>query len=79
MPASVKFREAYARGIPLIHYDRLSAGAEAYRTAAAAYLTGRVQSDPVAERPAESRSRDEDPTARLLRSIDVESDADRCR
>jgi len=44
VPASVKFREAYARGIPLIHYDRLSAGAEAYRTAAASYLTGRVQS-----------------------------------
>src|SRR3954452_8335888 len=42
IPSSVKFREAYARGIPLIHYDRLSAGAEAYRTAAASYLTGRV-------------------------------------
>jgi chromosome partitioning protein len=42
VPASVKFREAYARGIPLIHYDRLSMGAEAYRTAAASYLTGRV-------------------------------------
>jgi chromosome partitioning protein len=47
VPASVKFREAYARGIPLIHYDRLSAGAEAYRTAAASYLTGRVQPTPV--------------------------------
>ena len=35
VPASVKFREAYARGIPLIHYDRFSAGAEAYRAAAA--------------------------------------------
>ena len=44
VPASVKFREAYARGMPLIHYDRLSAGAEAYRAAAAAYLAGRVQS-----------------------------------
>jgi chromosome partitioning protein len=43
VPASVKFREAYARGIPLIHYDRLSAGAEAYRAAAATYLTGRGQ------------------------------------
>src|SRR6516162_6413750 len=34
VPASVKFREAYARGIPLVHYDRFSAGAEAYRAAA---------------------------------------------
>ena len=39
VPASVKFREAYARGTPLIHYDRLSAGADAYRMAARAYLT----------------------------------------
>jgi chromosome partitioning protein len=39
VPASVKFREAYARGAPLIHYDRFSAGAEAYRAAAQAYLT----------------------------------------
>ena len=38
VPASVKFREAYARGTPLIHYDRLCAGAEAYRAAAEAYL-----------------------------------------
>jgi chromosome partitioning protein len=44
VPASVKFREAYARGIPLIHYDRFSTGAEAYRAAASAYLAGRVQS-----------------------------------
>ena len=34
VPASVKFREAYARGTPLIHYDRFSGGAEAYRAAA---------------------------------------------
>jgi chromosome partitioning protein len=40
VPASVKFREAYARGTPLIHYDRLSAGADAYRAAARAYLVG---------------------------------------
>jgi chromosome partitioning protein len=39
----VKFREAYARGIPLIHYDRLSSGAEAYRVAAVNYLNGRGQ------------------------------------
>src|SRR3974390_1939281 len=38
VPASVKFREAYARGTPLIHYDRLSAGADAYRAAAQAFL-----------------------------------------
>src|SRR5262249_33908503 len=39
VPASVKFREAYARGMPLIQYDRFSPGAEAYRAAARAYLT----------------------------------------
>ena len=26
VPVSVKFREAYARGVPLIHYDRNGAG-----------------------------------------------------
>ena len=30
VPTSVKFREAYARGIPLVHYDRFGAGAQAY-------------------------------------------------
>ena len=40
VPASVKFREAYARGIPLVHYDRFGAGAAAYHEAAAAYLAG---------------------------------------
>jgi chromosome partitioning protein len=38
IPSSVKFREAYARGIPLIRYDRFSQGAEGYRAAAAAFL-----------------------------------------
>lgn len=40
VPISVKFREAYARGLPLIHYDRLGAGATAYRAAAEAFLQG---------------------------------------
>jgi chromosome partitioning protein len=40
IPVSVKFREAYARGTPLIHYDRSCGGAEGYRAAARAYLTG---------------------------------------
>ena len=40
VPASVKFREAYARGMPLVHYDRFSQGAEAYRQAARALLEG---------------------------------------
>ena len=31
VPSSVKFREAYAHGVPLIHYDRFSPGARAYR------------------------------------------------
>ena len=34
MPSSVKFREAYARGVPLVHYDRFGHGAAAYREAA---------------------------------------------
>jgi chromosome partitioning protein len=40
VPASVKFREAYARGVPLVHYDRFSPGAEAYRAAARVLLEG---------------------------------------
>ncbi len=44
VPASVKFREAYARGVPLIHYDRFSPGSSAYRAAAVAYLNGRTPS-----------------------------------
>ncbi|MCU1376837.1 MAG: parA [Actinomycetia bacterium] len=38
VPTSVKFREAYARGIPLVHYDRFGAGASAYRAAAESLL-----------------------------------------
>jgi chromosome partitioning protein len=38
VPTSVKFREAYARGIPLVHYDRFNTGAAAYRAAAEAFL-----------------------------------------
>lgn len=55
VPASVKFREAYARGTPLIHYDRFSSGAEAYRAAAQAYLTG---NEPV-RRPGEAIENDD--------------------
>ena len=49
VPSSVKFREAYARGVPLIHYDRLGTGAEAYREAARTFLTnaGRPHGQPV--------------------------------
>jgi chromosome partitioning protein len=39
VPTSVKFREAYARGVPLVHYDRFGAGASAYREAAEAWLS----------------------------------------
>lgn len=38
VPSSVKFREAYARGVPLVSYDRFSAGADAYRAAARSFL-----------------------------------------
>jgi chromosome partitioning protein len=34
VPMSVKFREAYARGIPLVIYDRAGQGASAYQDAA---------------------------------------------
>jgi chromosome partitioning protein len=47
IPSSVKFREAYARGTPLIRYDRFSAGAEGYRAAARAFL-GQAESPAVA-------------------------------
>src|SRR3954452_20444799 len=46
VPSSVKFREAYARGVPLVRYDRFSAGAEAYRAAACAFLEAGGQSAP---------------------------------
>ena len=63
VPASVKFREAYARGIPLIHYDRFSAGAEAYRAAARAFLAAGGNRPTVAvggERPTTRAGRDDD-------------------
>ena len=38
VPTSVKFREAYARGVPLIHYDAWGPAAEAYKAAAETFL-----------------------------------------
>jgi len=38
VPTSVKFREAYARGMPLVRYEPSGAGALAYREAAIAFL-----------------------------------------
>ena len=68
VPASVKFREAYARGIPLIYYDRFSAGAEAYRAAAAAYLGGQhpaaAVSSPAAAGDGTSQHTDREPSLR---------------
>src|SRR3954465_2898251 len=49
VPPSVKFREAYARGVPLVEYDRFNAGAEAYRAAARAFLEAGGQPVPVRE------------------------------
>jgi len=48
VPASVKFREAYARGMPLI---RLGPAATAYRAAAQAFLEGRGGSAAATEAP----------------------------
>ena len=45
VPSSVKFREAYARGVPLVTYDRFSPGASAYRAAASAFLGTEVVAD----------------------------------
>ena len=38
VPSSVKFREAYARGVPLVGYDPACGGAIAYREAARTFL-----------------------------------------
>ena len=46
VPSSVKFREAYARGVPLVAYDRFSPGAEAYRAAARSFLAAGGQAVP---------------------------------
>jgi len=51
VPASVKFREAYARGVPLIHYDRLSPASQAYREAASAFLSGKAEPAAVDREP----------------------------
>lgn len=40
VPSSVKFREAYARGIPLVHYEPHGPGSRAYRDAAESFLHG---------------------------------------
>jgi chromosome partitioning protein len=57
VPTSVKFREAYARGTPLIHYDRFGVGSDAYRAAAKSYLAGGppgiTDAEPVVAPPAE--------------------------
>lgn len=59
VPASVKFREAYARGTPLIHYDRLGAAAGAYRAAASKFLEGRADSASAGGRPNDAEAEDE--------------------
>jgi chromosome partitioning protein len=47
VPTSVKFREAYARGVPLVHYDPECPGARAYREAAAALDTEPTLAEPL--------------------------------
>jgi chromosome partitioning protein len=49
VPTSVKFREAYARGVPLVHYDPEGPGASAYRAAAEAFLN--LDPDPAGADP----------------------------
>jgi chromosome partitioning protein len=52
VPSSVKFREAYARGVPLVVYDRFSPGASAYRAAASAFLASKIVAGESGERVA---------------------------
>jgi len=54
VPTSVKFREAYARGVPLVVYDRSSPGAGAYRAAASAFLGIAAKLDGIDDRSAAS-------------------------
>ena len=56
VPTSVKFREAFARGIPLVHYDRFGTGALAYREAAEAILAGGSRSAAAAPKPSDARA-----------------------
>src|SRR5262249_21557096 len=51
VPTSVKFREAYARGVPLVHYDPACPGAAAYRAAAEAFLLRGGQRSAVSDQP----------------------------
>ena len=66
VPSSVKFREAYARGVPLVHYDRFAPGAEAYRAAAEAFLEREAaRRSPIGstgDRPIPAAIGDRDPT-----------------
>lgn len=68
VPTSVKFREAYARGVPLIHYDRLGSAATAYREAAEAFLKGR------GGRPAETTPEAADQEVRTPEPHDPETE-----
>ena len=55
VPTSVKFREAYARGVPLVHYDPACPGALAYRAAAEAFLSRGGRRPAIADRSPEAR------------------------
>ncbi|MGE3819126.1 MAG: ParA family protein [Isosphaeraceae bacterium] len=61
VPTSVKFREAYARGTPLVHYDRFGVGAEAYRAAARSFLenAGQPHGQPSSDVEVEAEVEDE--------------------
>ena len=54
IPASVKFREAYARGTPLIHYDPYRRRCRGYR-ARGAGVPGRRPARPARRRGADDR------------------------
>lgn len=50
VPTSVRFREAYGRGVPLVRYDPACSGALAYRAAAEAFLGLAAEPAAVAKR-----------------------------
>jgi chromosome partitioning protein len=67
VPTSVRFREAYARGVPLVRYDPYGAGSRAYRAAAEAFLirggdpVGPARAGRPADAPDDVSSEDEAP------------------
>ena len=75
VPTSVRFREAYARGVPLVRYDPYGAGARAYQEAAETFLSR--GGDPVGvSRDAKTEARGKEAPIEDDAAIDEEGGAD---